>query len=106
MLKNHKTHRLVDTDNLRPISTKDSREILAAIGIIGDVAVTDYHSPESISFILDDGEAIIGDLPLEAQRMPDDKEHVRNWELIFKMSTKTVYSSHAGVFKLEDQVDR
>ena len=71
---------------------------------MGEVVVTDYHSPDSISFIVDDGEAIIGDLPPEGQRMPGDKEHIRNWELIRKMGAKIVYPSHAGAFKLEDEV--
>jgi ribonuclease/clavin/mitogillin len=106
ILKNDKTYKLIDKERLRPINTKDSRAALAEIGIKGEVVVTDYHSPDSISFISDDGEAIIGDLPPEGQRMPDDNEHIRIWELIRKMGAKTVYPSHAGVFTLEDKTDR
>jgi ribonuclease/clavin/mitogillin len=105
ILKSDKTYKMIDREKLRPINTKDSKAMLAAIGIMGEVVVTDYHSSDSISFILDDGEAIIGDLPPEGQRMPDDSEHIGNWELIRKKGAKVVYPSHAGVFKLEDKVD-
>ena len=83
-----------------------ARAVLAALGIKGEAIVTDYHSPHSISLILDDGEAIVGDLPSEGQRMPDDTEHMRNWELIRNEGAKIVSPSHAGVFKLEDKADR
>ena len=106
ILKNDKTYKVIDKEKFRLINTKDSRAVLAAIGIRGEVFVTDHHSPDSISFISDDGDAIIGDLPPDGQRMPDDNEHIRNWELIRKMGAKTVYPSHAGVFKLEDKADR
>jgi len=106
ILKNDKTYKMIDKEKLRPISAKDSRAVLAALGIMGEVVATDYHSPDSISFVLDDGEVIIGDLPPEGQRMPDDTEHMRNWELIRNKGAKIVYPSHAGVFKLEDKADR
>ncbi len=105
ILKNDRTYKTIDRSKFRHISTKGSRAELAAIGIAGEVVVTDYHSADSISLILDNGEAIIGDLPSEGQRMPDDSEHLRNWDLIRKMGATTVYPSHAGVFKLEDKVD-
>ncbi len=105
ILKNDRTYKTIARSKFRHINTKDSRAELAAVGIAGEVAVTDYHSPDSISVILDNGEAIIGDLPPEGQRMADDNEHVRNWDLIRKMGATTIYPSHAGVFKLEDKVD-
>ena len=106
ILKNDKTYRMIDKERLRPITTKDSRAVLEAIGIMGEAIVTDYHSPDSISLILDDGEAIVGDLPPEGQRIPDDAEHIKNWELIRNKGAKTVYPSHAGVFLLEGKADR
>ena len=104
ILKNDKTYKMIDKKKLRRINTKDSRALLASIGIIGEVIATDYHPADSISFVLDNGEAIVGDLPPEGQRMPGDNEHIRNWELIRKMGAKIVYPSHAGIFKLEDTV--
>ncbi len=97
ILKNDRTYKTIDRSKFRHIATKDSRAELAAVGIAGEVVVTDYHSPDSISLILDNGEAIIGDLPPEGQRMPDDVEHVRNWDVIRKIGATTVYPSHAEV---------
>jgi len=64
--------------------------------------ITDYHSPDSISLLLDNGEAIIGDLPPEGQMLPDDQHAIRNWDLLRKMGARDIYPSHAMPFHLEE----
>jgi glyoxylase-like metal-dependent hydrolase (beta-lactamase superfamily II) len=52
IVKNDKTYKLIDKGKLQPLNTKDSRPAREAIGIIGEVLVTDALSTDSIAFIL------------------------------------------------------
>ncbi len=101
--KNDKKYTRIEKGKLKPLNTRDSRKALETIGIFGEVVITDYHSQDSITFVSDDGEAMIGDLPPAGQMMPDDRRFLDNWEILRKMGVKTVYPSHAGIFRLETE---
>jgi len=68
------------------------------MGIGGEVIITTGHSPDSISFISDSKEAVIGDLPPINQFVPDDNNCLKSWDLIKQKGVKTVYPSHAEIF--------
>jgi endoribonuclease LACTB2 len=102
--KNSKTYRRIERGKLRPASTRDSRQVLEEMGIHGQVVVTDYHSPDSITLVSDEGDALIGDLPPVGQMMPDDQHFLRNWELLRRAGARWIYPSHAAAFELEDGV--
>ena len=101
MEKNNKKYKRIEKEKLQLMNIRDSRKARKSIGISGEVVVTDYHSPDSITFVSDDGEAIIGDLPPAGQMMPDDRRFLGNWEILRKMGVKTIYPSHAELFQLE-----
>jgi len=84
------------------IESPASRDHLAGLGIRAEVILTPGHSPDSVSYISDEGEAIIGDLPPPGQIMPDDTECLASWEAIRRKKVRTIYPSHAAVFELED----
>lgn len=67
--KTDKTYRRIPRQKLAQISTWESRQILEGMGVKGQVVVTDYCSPDSITFVSDEGEAIVGALPRWACRV-------------------------------------
>jgi endoribonuclease LACTB2 len=99
--KNGAHYGRIQKDRLHPIAIRDSRAVLEKLGIHGEVIVTDYHSPDSVTFLSDEGEAVIGDLSPAAQMMPDDQPFQRNWDLLRKRGARNIFPSHAGAFRLE-----
>lgn len=98
--KNYKNYRAIDKSKLITWSISDSRDALKKIGISGEVLRTDGHSPDSISFLSDQKEVIIGDLyPLELV-MPDDAKSNQSWELILEKGGEKIFPSHANAFML------
>ena len=81
---------------------------LVPYGIPGRVIHTPGHSPGSISVLLDNGEAFVGDLamnefPLCLQPGPpnfaDDPAMVRkSWELLWERGAKMIYPAHGKPF--------
>jgi len=98
--KNYKEYKTILKERLRIIETRDSREFLREIGIYGEVIVTDGHSPDSISFITDAHEAIIGDLSPLDQIMPEDKKNRSSWDKLKSLGARTIYPSHAEIFNI------
>ncbi len=98
--KNYPSYRPIDQSKLIPWRISDSREALKKIGIAGEVLRTDGHSPDSISFLSDQKEVIIGDLyPIELV-MPDDEKSNQSWELILEKGGEKIFPSHANAFSL------
>ena len=98
--KNYKEYRAIDKSELVPWHISDSRDRLKEIGISGEVLRTEGHSPDSISFLSDPNEVIIGDLyPIELV-MPEDEKSNKSWELIMEKGGEKIYPSHAYVFTL------
>jgi ribonuclease/clavin/mitogillin len=102
ILKNYKKYVRIKKDQLTYVKTIESRKILREMGISGEVIITPEHSPDSISFISDSKEAVIGDLPPINQFMPDDTNCLMSWDLIKQKGVKTVYPSHAEIFDLQE----
>ncbi len=96
--KNYPDYRAIDQSRLTRWQIADSRECLSQIGIHGEILRTDGHSPDSISFLSDEHEVVIGDLyPLELV-MPDDAKSNASWELILDKGGKQIFPSHANSF--------
>jgi ribonuclease/clavin/mitogillin len=102
IVKNDKTYKRIQKEKLVRISTRESRGILESIGVKGQVVLTDYHSPDSVTFVSDDGEALVGDLPPVG--MPDDQRYLDNWEVVRRAGAKLVFPSHTEVFRLDEQI--
>jgi endoribonuclease LACTB2 len=98
--KNDKAYQAINKDRLKIVKIEDSRKILKSLGIDGEVLITGSHSNDSVSFILDTHEAIIGDLIPREQIMEDDEETQRSWNRILEKGAKHIYPSHAGVFEI------
>lgn len=96
----YKDYRKIDKSRLESITTGVINEKLRTIGINGKVIRTEGHSPDSISFITDNHEALIGDLYPIDQIMKDDIVSIKSWDLIIELGVKRIYPGHAGIFDI------
>lgn len=82
-------------DPVDPIlNLAQSRSLLQTLGLQGQFLSTPGHSPDSISLLLDSGEAFTGDL--RAEHLLDDPESLeaQSWQLLRKMGAKRIFPSH------------
>lgn len=90
----------------------DSSAVTSVIGIKGKIIHTPGHTGDSISLILDDGSAFVGDLamnimgfcglehrPIYAEDMP---EVFKSWEKLKTAGAKVIYTSHGETFGVEE----
>lgn len=96
--KNYPVYRPIDQSQLTPLRIADAREFFATLGIHGEILRTDGHSPDSISFLSDEHEVVIGDLDPFEFVMPDDEKSNASWELILEKGGKKIFPSHANFF--------
>jgi glyoxylase-like metal-dependent hydrolase (beta-lactamase superfamily II) len=83
------------------ITTSESREFLAKIGIAGEILHTPGHSDDSVSLVLDIGCAFTGDLTLESMVAQEDPVVVaRSWQLLRDRGVTTIYAGHASPYYL------
>jgi len=68
----------IDESSEIVLTCAESREFLAKLGISGEVIHTPGHSEDSVSLILDDGTAIVGDLPPYSALEAIDDDKVQN----------------------------
>jgi glyoxylase-like metal-dependent hydrolase (beta-lactamase superfamily II) len=102
---------LRDQDHL---ITGDDHELLARIGIDGKIIHTPGHTHDSISVILGDGSAIVGDAAMNFLRfcgighkpiyVQDLKETYQSWEKLREHGARMVYPSHGDPFAAEELV--
>jgi glyoxylase-like metal-dependent hydrolase (beta-lactamase superfamily II) len=77
------------------IKTSESRGILAAIGIAGEIVHTPGHSDDSVSLVLDSGVAFTGDLTSEQMVANEDPVVVaRSWQALRDRGVRTIYAGH------------
>lgn len=97
------TFKRVDESNVQLISCLDSRKFLESIGIWGEVLYTPGHSDDSISVILDNGIAIVGDLPtLFSVSAYNDEKLEHSWNNILSNNLHLVYYGHAKAERIEN----
>ena len=102
--------RIVDhvkpADHFTPITLHDntefpieqSRELLAGIGIGGNIVHTPGHSDDSVSLLLDDGSVFTGDLT-HPTFITDDAMEVTtsSWQRLRDLGATTVYPGHGPI---------
>lgn len=80
------------------ISSAESRTVLESIGLSGEILPTPGHSDDSVSLLLDDGSAFIGDLtPLEHAWGEAGEVMRASWQLLIEKGAKRVYPAHGFV---------
>jgi ribonuclease/clavin/mitogillin len=78
------------------ISFRESRSLLAAIGLSGEILHTPGHSDHCVSLLLDDGSAFTGDLPPEAYSL-DNPVALSSWRLLRDRGATRVYPAHGPI---------
>jgi ribonuclease/clavin/mitogillin len=80
------------------IPVAESRRVLAAIGIAGEIVHTPGHSDDSVSLLLDDGSAFTGDLtPPALAREEDVRVVTASWRLLRERGATRIYPGHGPV---------
>ncbi|MFI5233118.1 MAG: MBL fold metallo-hydrolase [Gemmatimonadales bacterium] len=72
-----------------------SRAFLAKLGIAGEIAATPGHSDDSVTLVLDSGDAFTGDLQSESRADDADVATVKkSWERLRAMNVRTIHPGH------------
>ena len=77
------------------VTLADSRAFLAKLGISGEVIATPGHSDDSVTLVLDSGDAFTGDL--QGVNRADEKDFAvvtRSWENIRATGAKMIHPGH------------
>ena len=98
--KEYSTYQKIDRNRLKTMSINEFNNELKVLGIDGEVIITKGHSSDSITFITNDHEAIIGDLAPINQIMENDIVSIENWNEIKHRGMKRIYPSHAEIFDI------
>ena len=87
----------IDGSKARVVTFEDSRKFLDDLGIAGEIISTPSHSADSVSVMLDEGVAIVGDLePYEYLAGYEDNEMLKaDWDKIRSFDPETVWYAHA-----------
>ena len=92
----------IDENKAKLLHFDESREFLKKLGLNGEIIPTPSHSEDSISIILDEGAAIVGDLePIDyLEGYEDNSKLKKDWETILSFQPKIVYYAHANEKRL------
>ena len=95
LMARHGPHLPIRPDDNLDLRLEDSRSFLASIGIAGQVVHTPGHSDDSVTLVLDSGEAFTGDLT-----WPDFAPEAaaatvaESWRRLRDLGARTVYPAH------------
>jgi len=88
-------YRPIDQSKIHILEFAASRDWLAGIGLHGEVLHTNGHGEQSISLLLDTGDAFVGDLTPESMIGEDDWRSRSNWALLRSKGAKQIWHAHA-----------
>ena len=88
----------IDETRATVIRCEESRQFFSRIGINGEVIATPSHSPDSISLLLDSGDAFVGDLqPYEYLDDYDANDAAKaDWTRIHRFHSERIFYAHAN----------
>lgn len=101
--KPRSNYRDIVPNHMITVTNADSRQYLQSIGISGDIITTPGHSDDSISLVIDNECAFVGDLPsyhlVEAYNdiVIDD-----SWEMLQAHNINTIYPGHGDPYVLDE----
>ncbi len=72
----------------------DSRKFLASLGIEGEIIHTPGHSDDSVTLILDEGFAFIGDLHPLFMTTEEDRVTKESWDRIYQHKVTKIFPAH------------
>jgi glyoxylase-like metal-dependent hydrolase (beta-lactamase superfamily II) len=92
----NRAFRPISEEDACRLEPEDSRKFLSAhCGIDGQVVQTPGHSPDSISLVLDSGDAFVGDLcPFDQVELYGDVQMESSWEKLLGLGVHLVHFAH------------
>lgn len=86
----------------RIMTCVESRQVLASIGIGGEIIWTPGHSDDSVSISLDSGEVFVGDLPslFDAPAYGDEVIE-QSWNTLLSHGARHVFPGHGQPYNAE-----
>ena len=85
-------------DDSRVLPVAESRAALKAIGLAGEIIATPGHSDDSVTLVLDTGEAFTGDLGPTEMATDEARDVVAaSWAAIRSLGATTIYPGHGPV---------
>lgn len=91
-------YREITTDDNLVLPTSGSRDLLATLGIDGEIVHTPGHSDDSVTLVLDTGAAFTGDLTPEWMVAAEDPDVVaRSWQRLRDKGVTTIHGGHGPV---------
>ena len=96
--ESHLQYKPINENKAKVITFEKSRSFLESLGISGSIIATPSHSPDSVSVILDDGTAIVGDLePLPYLDAYSDNVALKSdWDRVLSYKPKRILYAHAN----------
>jgi ribonuclease/clavin/mitogillin len=85
----------IDLRDNTEVTLAASRAFLAKVGIPGEIVATPGHSDDSVTLVLDSGDAFTGDLQSESRADDADVATVReSWEKLRAMNVRMIHPGH------------
>ncbi len=82
----------------RVVALAESQAALKAIGLVGEIIATPGHSDDSVTLVLDTGEAFTGDLgPTEMATDETRAVIAASWAAIRRLGATTIYPGHGPI---------
>ena len=80
------------------VKLEDSREFLKSIGLSGELVHTPGHSDDSVSLLLDSGEAFTGDLTPPSLATEGQAETIaKSWRALADRGARMIYAGHGPI---------
>ncbi len=90
---------------------EDDNKLLREWGIAGEIVMTPGHTYDSISIVLDDGNAVVGDAAMNIMHIcgadyrpiyqMNRNEVFQSWEKLFQRNVKNIHTGHGMPFPAE-----
>lgn len=95
-------YKSIDESRAKRLSCSESRAFLDSLGISGEIIHTPGHSDDSISVLLDDGTAIVGDLPPYSALAAMENETVLNsYKNILSRGATKLHYGHMMIERIQ-----
>ena len=91
--------------------SENDNQLLRKWGIAGEIVLTPGHTYDSISIVLDDGNAVVGDAAMNTMHFcgadyrpiyhMNRQEVFSSWKELFRRNVKKIYSGHGKPFLVD-----
>lgn len=96
----NKFYKPITQKNCKLITSPQSKELLRAIGFVGEPIPTPGHSDDSISLVLDDS-GFVGDLPpYDMAKAYSDPVLMESWRRLIDMGVNHLYPAHGAQYSI------